>query len=176
MNVGDESPLTPSEEAAYALYARVKGTRFEEAALREINGWGSGYFKPEDYVPRMSQTTEAKAAAETVIAPEVVARIEPILATYNELLLQRDLLDAQMDAEKQTIRDVLEEHGMARCKIAGQPIYIDRGTSTKIDWSRMLEIHGVTKAMKEDCTIRKPKKSSLVIRQAGEKDTDGQDD
>ena len=159
MNVGDVAPLTANLEDALRRHA---GFRLD--TLREINGWASGYFKPEDYMPRMNQTTAPVAMTTVELSPSVQTQLEGNLSTFNELKEQVKLLSEQMDVEKAAIRELMEANSVSKLTVGGCSLNIVTGVTNTIDWKKL---HGdgiVSEAQKANYTVTKPKKAYLDIR------------
>lgn len=107
---------------------------------------------------RIAVTTEQQVTLD----PALSARVSAILSTYHELKAQADLLYEIMDGESQKIRALMEGAGHEKIEIDGTPCTIVRGTSSKLDKVKFVQLGG-SLAQLENATTSKPKKVYLRI-------------
>jgi len=97
------------------------------------------------------------------LEPAALAQLRGNVDTYQELKYQVALLTSAMEAEKATIREIMEEAHISSMSVNGCQLKIITGVTNTVDWKKLHGM-GVTEAMKREATITKPKKSYLDIR------------
>ena len=113
----------------------------------------------------MRQTLET--AAELTL--EQRQRLEAILATYQELKVDAELLNEQIELEKQKAYDLLKEAGIDKTELNGIKLTEVGGETSKFDKQLFVKLGG-------DITIynsafrKKPKKKYLKITIGEEKE------
>lgn len=102
----------------------------------------------------------------TELEPELQSRLSASLSMYTGLKEQIALLEEMAAGEKAAIHAILDEAGASKVLAEGYQIHIITGTSSTLD-KKKLEAQGVTKAMIEAATVRRPKKPYVDIRKQG---------
>lgn len=150
--------MTDSLADALLLYERT-GSLY---ALREINGWTSGF-----YMPKLSATVTQTVTTEVEIEPQLKAHLAAMVDTAIELQSQAKMLKEAIDVEKKKIFDTLELIGTDDLVIDDVKMKITRGTSTKLDLKK-LYVQGITQAQIDMATVRKPKKAFVTVKHVNE--------
>lgn len=115
---------------------------------------------------KLSQTVESAVATEITVSPELLQKIESSLAMY-------DMYRQALDAEKTLINALLDEAGIKKVEAGDHVVYITAGgTSSSLDKKKLIA-QGVTDAMIDAATTRKPKKPYMTIRKKSEKTESG---
>ncbi len=169
MNEFDPGPRTANLTEALALLARRP---WAYDALREVNGHASGYYKPEDYMIKVSLSAAqvAELSVEVRLEPAVQAQLEGNLSTYNELKQQAAMIAEAMDVEKAAMREVMEVNGVESLTSGNCTLRMVRGVTNSVDWKRLHADGIISEAQKENYTVTRPRKSYLDIRGAGEQE------
>lgn len=116
---------------------------------------------------KMQQTTTAEEIVEVTIDTEAAARMAATLATYQELKVQRDLLDEAMAVESKKILGEMDLLGVNSVRIEGTPCTVVRGYTSSLDKMKFVSLGG-SLAMLESATVSKPRKPYLRIGAAKE--------
>lgn len=104
-----------------------------------------------------------KATTAVTVKPETILAVEALLSTYFDLKSQLDLLQAQADAEKAKIWELLKVEGVKKYTSAdGTPVYEVNGTYQALDKEEFVTLGGDLKIL-EQATHAKPKKGYLQI-------------
>jgi hypothetical protein len=117
----------------------------------------------------MRQSAQTVVTTTTEIEPKVAARISAVLSVYSELKLQADLLYEGMEEEKAKIFEIMKDAGYEKMEIDGVGCTIVRGTSSKLDKMKFVELGGSLEQL-ANATVTKPKKAYLRIGAAKEED------
>jgi hypothetical protein len=105
--------------------------------------------------------------SETVeLAPEVGTRLSALAGTYCELSEQVKILKAQMKDESAKVFALMEEEGIEKCRVDGQPLCIVRGVTNSLDKMKFVELGGSLEMLK-NATVSKPKKAYVKIGDGG---------
>ena len=124
-------------------------------------------------MPKPALNTDPAAATQPLadlgLAPKTVAIIEARLSTYANLKTDLDMLQRQVEAERDEIGRMLEESGVMNARSAnGTSLYWVRGArNRKLDLTKLIA-QGVTTAQIEAATVDKPKKDAFTIRLKGD--------
>lgn len=112
--------------------------------------------------------TPGVLATETVdVAPEIVEKLVGTLSTYQELKVQRDLLDEAMKAESKKIQAEMDLLGVDKLEIEGTPCTIVRGHTSSLDKMKFVSLGGSLE-MLQNATVSKPRKAYLRIGKASD--------
>lgn len=107
--------------------------------------------------------TPGVLAQETVTVDEEIAeKLAATLSTYQDLKLQRDLLDEAMKTESKKIQAEMELIGVDKIQVDGTPCTIVRGTTSSLDKVKFVSLGGSLE-MLQNATVSKPKKAYLRI-------------
>jgi hypothetical protein len=115
----------------------------------------------------MKLTTSVESRTEVTLTPEVGARLVATLDTYHELVMQRKILEAQIETEKAMIGEIVFATGYEALGIANSKITYVRGVTTTLDQKKLIA-DGVTLAQLAAATTTKPKKPYWKISGDGE--------
>jgi hypothetical protein len=111
-------------------------------------------------MPKLEVTTTDIATI--IVEPEVGARLDALLQTYQMLKIDADLLYDQMEEEKRKMKGEMELAGLEKISINGTPCTIVRGEQSTLDKLKFVELGG-SLATLENATSKKPKKAYLAI-------------
>lgn len=116
-------------------------------------------------MPKLTTELDTAVTLEPELSPELHARLE------GSVLMHATLKD-MIDTERATMQAILEEAGVSKAAVDGYTVSITSGgTSASLDKKKLVAL-GCTEAMIAMATTRKPKKSYLTVRKAGEKHDD----
>lgn len=96
------------------------------------------------------------------VSPEVVTRLETAMAVYQALKEQAEAIETEMDAEKATIKALIEETGLKSLKVSGVPCVITSRKNKTFDKVKFVSLGGSLKLI-DDCTSEKDGKPYLRI-------------
>lgn len=111
---------------------------------------------------RTALQQETAATTQIEIDPEIAAKLSATLSMYQDLKLQRDLLDEAMAAESKKIQAEMELLGVDKLQIEGVPCTVVHGTSSSLDKQKFVALGG-SLTMLQEATITKPRKAYLRI-------------
>lgn len=128
------------------------------------------------------KTSTAAAAESTVKLSDEVVQLETLsadaqltitlaLETYQKAKVEADAAKETMEMAAAEIKASLETEGRAKIRAGELPICIVRGTSSKLDKVRFVELGG-SLATLENATITKPKKAYVRIGAEKERNED----
>jgi hypothetical protein len=96
------------------------------------------------------------------LSPEVGERLSALAGTYCELAEQVRILKQQMKDEAAKVFALMEDEGIEKCRVDGQPLCIVRGVSSSLDKMKFVELGGSLEMLK-NATVSKPKKAYVKI-------------
>ena len=115
-------------------------------------------------MPKLSATV---TVSETVqLSEEVGTRLSALAGTYCELAEQVKVLKQQMKDESAKVFALMEEEGIEKCRVDGQPLCIVRGVTNSLDKVKFVQLGGSLETLK-NATVSKPKKASVKIGVGG---------
>lgn len=111
---------------------------------------------------KQTQTTEAETVIAPEIEPAVKARLDALVSTCRTMVVEATLQKEAIEVEKAKILKLLQDNGIEKVDVAGEPVQIVRSTSSSLDKVKFVQLGGSLKQL-EDATIKKPKKPYVLI-------------
>ena len=111
---------------------------------------------------KQTQAVTTEQIVQALLKPEVAARLDALVSTYQEMKFDLDLQQETIDIEKAKILKLLQDEGIEKADVAGVPVQIVRGTSSRLNKTKFVQIGGSLKQL-EEATEVSPKKPYVLI-------------